>query len=471
MGDSDYLDGLTHPLDDSGAARSTRRRHRGKAHHASRWTARPYQQDSLDAFDDGKRRQLLVWHRRAGKDNYALNLASREASTVTGTYWHLFPKHVQARKAIWEGISRDGVRFLDQAFPESIREGRLANRDMMVRLKSGSTWQMAGSDRYNSLVGSNVLGVVFSEWALCDPRAWDYIRPIIRENGGWVVFITTYRSRNHAYRMVQRLKNNPDWYVDVRTIDDTVDNNGKPILTLDDIQAERDEGMSEAMIQQEYYCNPLASQPGAIYGRQMEILTTSDRLDAFTYDRSRPVIASWSTEFDDQYTVSFFQTRNNASYCIGSASYPFESIPDALDLVENTFPWRYINRHVLPQNTAREIVATFENRAQAVDLAPAVENIVSVTRDELATIHIDDAARPWVDGESLNNERLVDALNGYRFKETTAGTSWTNTPVESWEKHFATTVETFAAYRHDQGASVGGWHRRPSTIKHDAMVI
>ena len=469
MGEYGDLDELTHPLD--GGVRPTRRKHRNGSDQARNWTARPYQQDSLDAFDDGKRRQVLVWHRRAGKDNYALNLASREAERTPGTYWHLFPKHVQARKAIFEGISNDGVRFIDQAFPESIREGRIANRDMMIRFKSGSTWQMAGSDRYNSLVGSNVRGVVFSEWALCDPRAWDYIRPIIRENGGWVVFITTLRGKNHAYRMAQRLKNNPDWYVDIRTVDDTTDNNGKRILTPDDIQAERDEGMSEAMIQQEYYCNPLASLPGSIYGRQMEILSTSDRLDAFTYDRSRPVIAAWSTDFDDQYTVAFFQTRNNASYCIGSASYPFESIPDALDLVENTFPWRYINRHVLPHNAAREIVSTFENRNLSVEVAPAVENVVHVTRDELATIHIDEAPRPWNDDDEVNNERLIDALNGYRFQETSAGTSWTNNPVDSWEKHFAKTVETFAAYRHDQGALVGGWHRRPSTATHDAMVI
>ena len=435
------------------------------------WTARPYQQDSLDAFHDGQRRQICIWHRRAGKDNYALNLASDEAQETVGSYWHLYPTHVQARRAIWEGIDKSGVRFLDQAFPEEIRKGRPANRDMMLRLKSGSTWQLCGSDRYDSLVGSNPRGVVFSEWALCDPRAWDYIRPILRENGGWVVFITTYRGRNHAYRMVQRLKNNPDWYVDVRTVNDTVDHDGNPILTPEDIQAERDDGMSEAMIQQEYYCNPLAALPGAIYGKQIESLSVSNRLDEFHYDSSRPVYASWSTEFDDQYTVAFWQTRNNAAYCIGSDSYPFESVPDALDQVENKFPWRYINRHILPHNTPTEIAEVFENRARIIETAPPVDSIFSITRDQLATLHIDNGVRPWLDGEETNNERLVDALNGYRFKEANGGGSWLNTPVDSWEKHYATAVETFAAYRSDQGLEVGGWHPKPSTAAHDARVI
>jgi hypothetical protein len=329
---------------------------------------------------------------------------------------------------------------------------------------------MAGSDRYNSLVGSNVRGVVFSEWALCDPRAWDYIRPIIRENGGWVVFITTLRGKNHAYRMAQRLKDNPEWFVDIRTVDDTTDNQGRRILTDADIQAERDEGMSEALIQQEYFCNPLAALPGAIYGKQMETLSTSARMDAFTYDSARPVFASWSTLYDDQLTVSFWQTRNNAAFAIGSASYPFEAVPDALDQVENAFPWRYINRHVLPHGTARDVVESFENRARVIEIAPEIDNTYSVTREQMATVHIDDAPRPWTDGEP-NNERLIDALNGYRFAESQGGGSWQNKPVDSWEKHFAATVETFAAFRSDQGAAYDGWHRRPSTAAWDAQVI
>ena len=86
------------------------------------WTARPYQQTSLDKFHEGKRRQVLIWHRRAGKDNYALNLASGEADEHIGTYWHLYPTHVQAKRAIWNGIDKTGQRFTEQAFPLDTRK-------------------------------------------------------------------------------------------------------------------------------------------------------------------------------------------------------------------------------------------------------------------------------------------------------------------------------------------------------------
>lgn len=232
------------------------------------WTPRHYQQRALDQFDRGIRRQMLIWHRRAGKDSFALNLSAIQSQAAVGSYWHLFPLHVQAKRAIWRGLDNEGRKFIDQAFPPPLRAD-VNNTDMFIEFKNGSTWQLVGSDYYDRLVGANVLGVVFSEWALCDPRAWDYVRPIIRANNGWAVFISTYRGRNHCYQMAQRLKGNPDWYVDIRDITQTSKADGSPVLSAADIEAERAEGMSEAMIRQEYFCDPMAAPEGSVYGHVM----------------------------------------------------------------------------------------------------------------------------------------------------------------------------------------------------------
>jgi hypothetical protein len=37
--------------------------------------------------------------------------------------------------------------------------------------------------------------VTFSEFALANPSAWAFIRPMLEENGGWAAFITTPRFR------------------------------------------------------------------------------------------------------------------------------------------------------------------------------------------------------------------------------------------------------------------------------------
>lgn len=232
------------------------------------WNPRPYQQLADDALASGIRRLFLGWHRRAGKDVFGLNTI-REASQVEiGSYWHLFPLHVQGRRAIWNGINGDGVKFIDQAFPaECIKD--IDRREMWIEFTWGSTYQLLGSDYYDRLVGANTRGVLFSEYALCDPRAWTYVQPILRENGGWAMFITTFRGRNHAWRVAQKQLNNPRWYVDIRDITRTTRHDGSPVITLKDLEEEREDGMSEAMIQQEYFCNPLAAAEGAYYGHGM----------------------------------------------------------------------------------------------------------------------------------------------------------------------------------------------------------
>lgn len=430
---------------------------------------RPYQQTARDKFNAGLRRQILIWHRRAGKDIFALDTASEESKKTVGTYWHLYPTHVQAKRAIWNGIDKTGVRFLERAFPAE-RRASTRTADMQIELKNGSMWQLCGSDRYDSLVGSNPRGVVFSEWALCDPRAWDYIRPIIRENDGWVIFITTYRGRNHAHKMAKSLANNPEWFIDVRTIDDTTDNDGKPILTSADIEADRGEGMSESLIQQEYYCNPVAARSGAIYGKSLEAMTEHGRIGAFGYDAASPVFASWSLEFDDQYTVIFFQASGNETRIIGSRSFPFEPLSTCIEHAQHVFPWRYISRHIVPHNTPGEVVEQFERHSAVIDLAPRLENVYSVTRDQLNLTWLDNAPRAW-EQEQNNNERVLDALNGYRFTKSSAGTSYTNNAANTWEKHYARALEVYSAWRHYEPNELGAWFPAPSTKYHDRAAI
>ena len=173
------------------------------------WPLRPYQQKVEDKFNDGIQRHLLIWHRRAGKDVFCLSKARQEAAKRIGAYVHFFPKHIQARRAMWQGVDpKKGARFIDVAFGDI--EADRNNTEMFIEMMNGSTWQLLGSDNYDRVVGANIVGAVFSEWALCDPRAWDYIRPMILENNGWAIFITTYRGRNHAWQMVQQLQDNPE---------------------------------------------------------------------------------------------------------------------------------------------------------------------------------------------------------------------------------------------------------------------
>lgn len=214
------------------------------------WQPRPHQQTLYDRFGHGKQftRGCAVWHRRAGKDSVALNLTARDMFKRVGTYWHLFPEQAQARRAIWNGIDGQGRRIIDQVLPPPLRR-RTSAQDMLIETVNGSVWQMAGSDNFDSLVGSNPVGVVFSEWSLANPEAWDYIRPILVENDGWALFITTPRGRNHAYATYRQALDSDSWYCERLTVADT------GLISAGQIDAERRAGMSEGKIRQEFGCS------------------------------------------------------------------------------------------------------------------------------------------------------------------------------------------------------------------------
>lgn len=178
----------------------------------SPWEPRDYQQDLFRALESGHRRLDVAAHRRWGKDEVALHWAAICAVLKEGAYWHLLPEAAQGRKAIWNAINpHTGKRRIDEAFPAELR-ARAVDSEMIIHLENGSTWQVAGSDNYNSLVGSPPIGVVFSEWALAKPEAWDFIRPILAENGGWAMFLWTPRGRNHATRSFEARARDPDWF-------------------------------------------------------------------------------------------------------------------------------------------------------------------------------------------------------------------------------------------------------------------
>ena len=93
-------------------------------------------------------------------------------------------------------MTRDGRRFLDHIPAELIDHKN--NTEMSVFFKNDSLYQVVGTDNTDLLVGTNPVGCIFSEYSLHDPSAWNYIRPILAENGGWALFIYTARGKNHG---------------------------------------------------------------------------------------------------------------------------------------------------------------------------------------------------------------------------------------------------------------------------------
>jgi hypothetical protein len=219
------------------------------------WNPRPYQQKCWNYFERGGKRYSGVWHRRAGKDDVCLHLAAVKLHERIGNYWHMLPEYSQARKAIWEAVNpHTGKKRIDEAFPKELRK-RTNNQEMFIEFKCGSTWQVVGSDSYDSLVGTTPIGVVFSEWALADPNAWAYLSPILEENGGWAAFITTSRGDNHAKSMHEMLRKSDGGLAEILTPEDTgVFTKAQLARILDELIELYGESEGTIKFQQEYLC-------------------------------------------------------------------------------------------------------------------------------------------------------------------------------------------------------------------------
>lgn len=285
------------------------------------WKARVYQQDFLNyMFENGRfpwqKRAMAVWHRRAGKDSCMLNTLAVASQMQVGTYWHLLPTLNQGRKVIWNGVDGQGRRMVNQAFPKEIVESANEN-EMLLKLKNGSFYQVVGSDNYDSLVGTNPLGVVFSEWALADPRAWSFVRPILAENRGFAAFITTPRGKNHAYDMWRMAQASENWFTSRKTVNDTFRDDGTSVITPEMIQMERDEGVPDEVIEQEYFCSWEGINQGSIYGRQLQKYETTNQI-VFPHPflPGSPVYTAWDLGRRDATAVWFYQIVNGEIWIV-----------------------------------------------------------------------------------------------------------------------------------------------------------
>lgn len=266
-----------------------------------RFVPREYQKSLCDAFENkGYKKLLIIWPRRSGKDIVAWNLTIRQALKKIGVYFYIFPTYSQSRKVVWDSITNTGQKFVDYIPPELVDSTN--SQEMKIKLKNGSLIQLIGSDNVDSIVGTNPMGCVFSEYALQDPRAYQFIRPILTANGGWALFIGTPRGKNHMWELYQIALNSPEWFCCKFTVDDTNH------IPLAEIEKEKQEGiMSIDLIMQEYYTSFTMGVEGAYYAKYLDKMRLNGQISTVPYEQSFKVNTAWDLGVRDSTVIIFFQ--------------------------------------------------------------------------------------------------------------------------------------------------------------------
>ena len=264
---------------------------------------RDYQEPIFDAIDNGVKRIIMVRHRRAGKDKTCFNLIVRKAMYDVGTYYYVFPTYSQGKKALRDWIDKDWRKTLNHIPSEIIK--RKNDTEMKVELTNGSIIQIIGSDNVDSIVWTNPIGIVFSEYSLQSPAVWDFLRPILAENGWRAIFNFTPRWDNHAKELLDMAKENDQRMVSIQTVDDT------KAIAPEVLESERQEIIlkngSDAIFQQEYYCSFDAWINGSYYAEILTQLEEAGHRTIVPYDPALDVFTVWDLGINDSTAIRFWQ--------------------------------------------------------------------------------------------------------------------------------------------------------------------
>src|SRR5262245_34889385 len=274
------------------------------------WVQRKYQRALWDYLQAGGKRALAIWHRRAGKDDVAMHYTMWALWQRQGNFWHCLPEYAQGRKALWTAVNpHTGKRRIDEAFPVELRE-TTSDNEMFIRFQNGSTWQIVGSDSYDKQVGAGVVGIVYSEFALANPAAWGYHRPMLAENNGWALFISTPRGRNHLFDLANYARSNANWFCQTLTAHDTAALTQAQLdETLEEYRVMYGEDVGLAQFQQEYECSFNAAILGAFYALEMAAVRSEERITEDCEPLvSLPVHRAWDLGTRDDTSIWWFQT-------------------------------------------------------------------------------------------------------------------------------------------------------------------
>jgi len=353
-----------------------------------------------------------------------------------GTYWHMLPEATQARKAVWDAINpHTGKRRIDEAFPVALRETTREN-EMFIKFKNGSTWQVVGSDNFDSLVGSPPVGVVFSEWALADPSAWAYIRPILKENGGWALFIYTPRGRNHGATFYEAAKSDPEWFAELLPATKT------GVFSQTDLDQEKAEYIreygqddGEGRFRQEYLCDFQAGVIGAYYTREMAAADEEGRIKALRADPVVRVHTAWDLGNRDSTAIWMFQIIGGETRCLDfleSSGVGLQWYVRELNNRANMRGWVW-GDDILPhdaeglesQDKTRNQILQSLGRSTIVLPNARIHDGISAARATLRNT--------WFDAE--NCKRGIEALRQYRKEWDDKRKVFHDRPLHDWASH------------------------------------
>lgn len=367
----------------------------------------------------------------SGKDYLMWALFCRAAIKKPGLYMYCLPTFAQARSVIWEGKTNTGGGFLDYIPKQLIT--KIRNDTMTITLSNGSIIRLVGSDSYDtSIVGSNPIFIVFSEYALCDENAYKLAAlPIIRGNGGTVALISTPRGKNHLYELYQIARNNPEeWFTQLLTIEDTGH------ISAHEVKKEIASGeISEDLALQEYYCSFDRGQEGSYYAKYIDKMRIKGQIGHVPWEPYAKVHTAWDLGIKDPTVIIFFQIAGEIIRIIDYYEATDKPMSHFAQVIEDRKEQGWLfGKHFPPHDVMQRELSSGLTRRELYKQA-------GITFTEPVEIGIEDGielvrrtlSKVWIDEN--NCKRLLKSLENYREEYDVKRKVYKGRPLHDWSSH------------------------------------
>jgi hypothetical protein len=418
------------------------------------FSPRDYQLKLFQALDgvEGKpetkiRKALIRWCRRSGKDLACFAYMVKEAVRQPGVYYYLFPTYSQGEKALWEGMTKHGTKYLELIPSKLIK--RQDNKKLRLELTNNSIIRVIGCEDLDTIVGPGPRGIVMSEYAVTNPEAYAYMSPMLSENDGWIIINSTPRGKdNQFYKLEEKIKDLDYWFnSEVQTLWPEKPNY-YPVHSQENIQQEMEMGTDWDHICQEYGVSYTAGIKGAYYADQINRARAEERIGEFPYNPNVPVYTFWDLGRNDHTAIWFAQYVDSKIIFI---DYYEERDKDLMHYVEVLYnkPYNNYASHGLPWDGVRKNQHSPYSTVNLLSTLLAANNVSGrVTKaDKLPLQDGINSVKKRFHRYYFNYEKCfvgVEHLANYRKKWNKEVQAFSDTPIHDDASHGADALRTEA---------------------------
>lgn len=358
-----------------------------------------------------------------------LNAFAWQMLQRVGTYYYVFPEFNQGRKALWDNIDSDGFKTMDH-IPQEIRK-RTDQGQMLIELFNGSIFQVIGASDINRIVGTNPVGIVFSEYSLMSPTVIGFLLPIVQANKGFLWFNFTPRGDNHA-RVLYQQAIKRGWFVSFLTAKDA------GVFSPAELEEIRQEYIAlygdDKLFNQEMMCSFDEPVQGSYYGDLIMRAESQGRLGSVSHRSELPVHTYWDLGVGDAMAIWFVQYVGDEIHLIDYHEDTGKGLDHYIKFIKEQ-PYVY-GEHYAPHDIrVREMGSGLSRLEVARSLglnfriAPklSIEDGINAVRTLMSRCHFD----------SKKCEVGIAALKNYHRKYNEELRVYDNKPLHDWSSNGA----------------------------------